>query len=73
MKAILEFQLPEDQDQYELCNKSSDMYMVIWEMKQWLRSQTKYASDETSEENVDAMYRCLDKFNELINDFNLEI
>ena len=73
MKATLEFNLPEDQAEYELCSKASDMYSVIWEMKQWLRGQTKYAPDETSEETIDAMYKCLDKFNELINDLNLEI
>ena len=73
MKAILEFNLPEDQEEYDLFRQVYGMHNVIWEMKEWLRSQTKYAADETSEETVVAMYKCADKFNELINEFNLEI
>jgi hypothetical protein len=73
MKAILEFNLPEDQAEYDLCNKASDMYSVIWEMKLWLRSETKYAPDNISDDTINALYKCRDKFNELINDNNLEI
>ena len=73
MKATLEFNLPEDQAEYDMCNKSSDMYGVIWEMMQWLRSETKYAPDDISEDTINALYKCKEKFNELINDNNLEI
>ena len=73
MKAILEFNLPEDQEEYDMCNKAYLMEIVITEMKQWLRSQTKYAPDNISEYTINALYKCRDKFNELINDYNLEI
>jgi hypothetical protein len=73
MKAILKFNLPEDQEEYDLCNKASDMYGVIWEMMQWLRSETKYAPDDISDDTINALYKCKEKFNELINDSNLEI
>jgi hypothetical protein len=73
MEAILKFNLPEDQEEYDMCNKASDMHYVIWVMKQWLRSETKYAPDEISEDTINALYKCRDKFNELINENNLEI
>ena len=73
MKAILEFNLPEDQAEYDLCNKASNMYSVIWDMTLWLRSETKYAPDNISDDTINALYKCRDKFNELINDSNLEI
>jgi hypothetical protein len=73
MEAILKFNLPEDQSKYDLCNKAYLMHNVIWEMKQWLRSQTKYAPDDISEDTINALYKCRDKFNELINDNNLEL
>jgi len=73
MKAILEFNLPEDQAEYDLCNKASNMYSVIWDMTLWLRSETKYAPDNISDDTINALYKCRDKFNELINDNNLEI
>jgi hypothetical protein len=73
MEAILKFQLPEDQEEYDLCNKAYLMHHVIWEMRQWLRSQTKHAPDDISDDTINALYKCRDKFNELINENNLEI
>ena len=73
MKAILEFNLPEDQEEYDLHNKAYIMHNLIWEMKQQLRGETKYAIDNISDDTLNAMYKCADKFNELINEYNLEI
>ena len=73
MKAILEFNLPEDQEEYDMCNKAYLMEIVITEMKQWLKGETKYAIDNISDDTLNAMYKCADKFNELINEYNLEI
>jgi hypothetical protein len=73
MKAILKFNLPEDQEEYDVFIKANDMYSVIWEMKQWLRSETKYAPDDISDDTINALYKCRDKFNELISNLNLEI
>ena len=73
MKATLEFNLPEDQYEYDVFIKANDMHCVIVEMEQWLRSETKYAPDNISDDTINALYKCKDKFNELINDNNLEI
>jgi hypothetical protein len=73
MEAIFKFNLPEDQDEYDVFIKANDMYSVIWEMKQWLRSETKYAPGNISDDTIHALYKCKDKFYELINDNNLEI
>jgi predicted nucleotidyltransferase len=73
MKATLEFNLPEDQEEYDLCNKAYIMHNLIWEMKQWLRGETKYATDNISNDTINAMYKCADRLNELINEYNLEI
>jgi len=73
MKATLEFNLPEDQEEYDMCNKAYLMHDVIEEMIQWLKSETKYAPDDISKDTINALYKCRDKFNEFINDNNLEI
>jgi hypothetical protein len=73
MEAILKFNLPEDQEEYNMCNKAYLMHHVIWEMTLWLRSETKYAPDNISDDTINALYKCRDKFNELINENNLEI
>ena len=73
MKAILEFNLPEDQVEYELANNVSKMFHTLWEMEQWLRGQVKYAPDEMSQEAYDAFEQCKDKLNKLLIDNNLNL
>jgi len=73
MKAILEFNLPEDRTDYQMVNDASKMFHTLWEMKQWLRGQVKYAPDEMSEEAYDAFEQCRDKLNELLIDNNLDL
>jgi hypothetical protein len=54
MKAILEFNLPEDNIEYELVNNAGKMHSVLWDMDQWLRGQTKHAPDTMSEDTYNA-------------------
>ena len=73
MKAILEFNLPEDQTEYQMVNDASKMFSVIWDMKQWLRGQVKYAPDEMSQEAYDAFEECREKLNELLADNRVDL
>ena len=75
MKAILEFNLPEDQTEYQIVNDASKMFSVIWDMKQWLRSQTKHAPDSMSDDTYNTFEKCREKLNELLvdNQVNLDI
>lgn len=50
MKATLEFNLPDDQEDFQLVTKAQDLYFVILEMHQYLRAKIKYAPDSMSEE-----------------------
>ena len=71
MKAILEFNLPEDNIEYELVNNAGKMYSVLWDMDQWLRSNTKYAPDTMSEDTYNAYLKCREQLQELMNDENI--
>ena len=75
MKAILEFNLPEDQTEYQMVNNAPKMFSVIWDMKQWLRSQTKHAPDSMSDDAYNIFEECKEKLNELLidNQVNLDI
>jgi hypothetical protein len=73
MKAIIEFNLPEDQEDFNMFNQAYNMRNVIWEMTQWLRSNTKYAPDNVSEDTMKAYYECQDKLNDLLNKNNVEL
>lgn len=73
MKAIIEFNLPEDQTEYQIVNDASKMFSVLWNMKQWLRTKVKYASDEMPGEAYDTFEECKDKLNELLINNNLDL
>ena len=66
MKAILEFNLPEDQDDFNYATNGFNYYMALYEMDQWLRSEYKYNGNEP-------MYKVREKLNQIINDNNVKI
>ena len=45
MKAILEFNLPEDQRQFEMANQAADMVAAIGHFEDRLRSYIKYGHE----------------------------
>jgi hypothetical protein len=71
MKAILEFNLPDDQDQFELATKGSNMYSVLWELDQSLRAKTKYAPDDLPEDKYDAYEEIREELRELMSNSNI--
>ena len=67
MKAILEFNLPEDNTEFEMAVNASKMYSVLWEMDQWLRAQYKYMPDtEYSEDKYNTFEKCRDHLREIM-------
>jgi hypothetical protein len=68
MKATLTYNLPEDDDDFRMAINGSSMYYVLWEMDQWLRSNTKHASDTTSEDTYNAYQECRNKLRELMGE-----
>ena len=69
MKAILEFNLPEDKVDFNLALKGSDWWHVCWEMDQWLRAQYKYMPDEKySKEKYDTYVEAREKLLELMSE-----
>ena len=72
MKAILEFNLPEEQAEHYCAIKGADMLNVLWEIKAELRSMRKYGEltsekYEMVEKIEDFLYRALND-----NDVNLD-
>jgi hypothetical protein len=73
MKAIFKFNLPEEQDEYQMFIDANKMHSVLWEMKQWLRKETKYCADNISEDTYKAFEECREKLIELMNENNIEL
>lgn len=67
MKAILEFNLPDDQYEFNQHIKGANCANAIWEMKEYLRSQYKYSDNE-------AAWPIQEELNEILerNDINLD-
>jgi len=70
-KAILEFNLPDDGEQFMLAVKGRDMILVLYELDQHLRSETKYAPDTMSQEVYDALVQVRKTLNELMANNNV--
>jgi len=67
MEAILKFDLPEDNPEFKMAVDGSSMYSTIYGMDAWLRSQTKHAPDDMSEEVFNTYSECRDMLRELMH------
>jgi len=71
MKAILEFNLPDDQQEFNLANNGLNFWSVLWELDQDLRAKTKYAPDDLPQDKYDAYQEVRDKLYELMSESNI--
>ena len=71
MKAILEFNLPDDQQEYDLANSALGFWNVLSELDQELRAKTKYAPDDLPQDKYDAYQEIRDLLHELMTDKNV--
>lgn len=60
MKAIFEFDLSEDQREYEVVNQASKMQSLLWDFSQQLRSWRKYGN--TFKDASDALEKITESF-----------
>ncbi len=69
MKAVIEFNLPEEQAEYETHINAAKYYSVLWDLSQWLRSEIKY--NDKNDANV---LRCVqEKLSELLSEENISL
>ena len=66
MKATLEFNLPEDKEDFDFATNGINYYAALCEFDQWLRSEYKYNGNE-------AMFEVRKKLNKFINENNVKI
>ena len=68
MKAILEFDLSEDTEEYRMHTQALAMYSALHEMQQFLRQKIKYADDDVSDDVLNAYEECREYFNGVLAD-----
>ncbi len=54
-KVILKFKLDKELNDFKLAVNAKEIMSVLWEVDQELRNRTKYPSDSTSQETIDAL------------------
>jgi len=67
-KAILKFDLDEESNDFKLAVNAKEIMSVLWEVDQELRNKTKYASESTNQETVDALISIRDFLRESMSD-----
>jgi hypothetical protein len=70
-KAIFEFNLPEEQREYEVCVQANNMQSFIWDFSQQLRAWQKYGHNFKDAD--DAVSKIRDEFYVIINDNQVNI
>lgn len=73
MKATLEFNLPEDQQDFQMAVNATKFWSVLYELDQELRSKTKYAPDDLPQDKYDAYQEVRDRMYELMNEYNISL
>jgi hypothetical protein len=68
MKATLEFNLPDDNQEFELATKGLKFWSILWELDQELRAKTKYAPDDLPQDKYDTYQEIRDYLHELMNE-----
>jgi hypothetical protein len=71
MKATLEFNLPEDQADFDLAVQGGKLYCALWDISQELRTLYKY--EELDEKEWAMVERIRDKFYEILNDHQISL
>jgi hypothetical protein len=42
MKARLEFDLPDEREEFEICHRAREMYVNLWDLKEQIRTWRKH-------------------------------
>lgn len=72
MKAIFEFTLPEEIEEFERFNQANDMSSALSEFANYMRSMSKY-DDSLNESQYDLLEKLREKYYEILNDNKIEI
>jgi hypothetical protein len=52
MKATLEFQLPEEQEEFDAANQGRDFKLLVWDIDQHLRNLVKHGTPTEAERKM---------------------
>ena len=71
MKAIIEFNFPDDQMEYDLMLQASNMFMALNQIKDELRHITKHGDVTPTESDI--YYKVMDRFYDILDENNVNL
>ena len=71
MKAILKFNLPEEDHEFQMGTQGSKLHSILWEMDQYLRAKIKYAPDDMSDDTLKAFEESRNQLHEFMGSYNI--
>ena len=72
MKAILEFNLPEDKEEFEVASKAMDWSILAWDIDQYIRNRLKYQTEKLDTSSANKELELLrNELHELMEDNGL--
>ena len=72
MKAILEFELPDDQQEYELAVNAEKMHSALFDIKQLIRAKLKYNPNELTDIELKQWEIIQDEFYGILDEQNIK-
>ena len=72
-KITVEYNLPEEQDEFDTANNAGKYYSVLWDLDQYLRNFVKYPSDREDPILTDTMAKVRDELWKLMKEHNLDL
>lgn len=73
MKATLEFNLPDDQRDFDFAIQGQDWWMACYELERWLYRKTKHVPDDMPKEELEAYEDAREELHRIINQLNLNL
>ena len=71
MKAILQFNLPEENHEYLNASQGAQMKSILWNVDQWLRAKLKY--EELSDGQYDSFKETREYLRSLLIEENIDL
>ena len=70
-KVKLEFELPEEQNEYDIIMKAGKYHNVIWDIQNYLRNEWKYNDEKYSDEEYKLLETIRDRLWEILSDHDV--
>ena len=72
MKAILEFNLPDDKTEFDTASKAMDWAILAWDIEQYIRNRLKYQTEKLDTSSANKELELLrNELHELMEDNGL--